>query len=73
MSWMATRTNSAETLTVTHRVNEDVAGHLEEAARLLRDQGADPYRVNAYRRAAMTLRASTQAVGALYREQDLEA
>ena len=57
---------------MTHRVNEDVAGHLEEAARLLRDQGAGPYRVNAYRRAAMTLRASTQAVDALYREKGLE-
>ena len=29
-------------------INQDVAGRLAEAARLLRDQGADRYRVGAY-------------------------
>lgn len=29
-------------------INQDVAGRLEEAARLLRDQGADRYRIAAY-------------------------
>jgi Helix-hairpin-helix domain len=42
-----------------NRVNQDVAGRLEEAARLLQDQGADRYRVGAYLRAARTIR-STQ-------------
>jgi hypothetical protein len=37
-------------------VNRDIANRLEEAAWLLRDQGADPYRVNAYLRAAATVR-----------------
>jgi hypothetical protein len=55
-----------------HRVNEEVAGRLEETARLLRDQGADPYRVNAYRRAAAAVRANTQSVDVLYREKGLD-
>jgi len=32
-----------------HTINLHVAGRLEEAARLLREQGADPYRVRAGR------------------------
>lgn len=55
-----------------HAVNEQIAGRLEEAARLLRDQGADPYRVNAYRRAATTLRTSPMAVDALFRDKGLD-
>jgi hypothetical protein len=53
-------------------VNQQIAGRLEEAARLLRDQGADPYRVNAYRRAAVTLRTAPVAVDALFREKGLD-
>jgi hypothetical protein len=37
-------------------MNRQIADRLEEAARLLRDQGADPYRVNAYVRAATAVR-----------------
>lgn len=37
-------------------MNRHIAGRLEEAAWLLRDQGADPFRVNAYLRAAATVR-----------------
>lgn len=37
-------------------VNRQIATGLEEAAHLLRDQGADPYRVNAYLRAAASVR-----------------
>jgi len=37
-------------------VNRQIATRLEEAAHLLRDQGADPYRVNAYLRAAASVR-----------------
>jgi DNA polymerase (family X) len=55
-----------------HTVNEQIAGRLEEAARLLRDQGADPYRVNAYRRAAMTLRTSSQAVDHLFHDKGID-
>jgi hypothetical protein len=38
------------------RINEDVAGRLEELARLLEAQGADRFRVRAYRQAAQTVR-----------------
>lgn len=54
-----------------HAINEHVAGRLEEAARLLREQGADPYRVRAYRRAAMTLRGSAQPVDDIFRHRGL--
>ncbi len=37
-------------------LNLQIATRLEEAAHLLRDQGADPYRVNAYLRAAASVR-----------------
>lgn len=53
-------------------INQHVAGRLEEAARLLRDQGADRYRVNAYRRAAMTVRGHSQPVDELFRQKGLE-
>ena len=53
-------------------VNEQVAGRLEEAAGLLRDQGADRYRVNAYRRAAMTVRSHARPVDGIFQQQGLE-
>jgi hypothetical protein len=40
----------------TFSVNDRVAGRLEEVAHLLEAQGANPFRVNAYRNAAGTLR-----------------
>jgi len=55
-----------------YRVNEEVAGRLEEAARLLRDQGADRYRVNAYRRAATTVRGHARPVDEILRQQGLD-
>ena len=55
-----------------YRVNQEVAGRLEEAARLLRDQGADHYRVNAYRRAAMTVRGSAEPVDEIFRHKGLD-
>jgi hypothetical protein len=54
-----------------HHINEQVAGRLEEVARLLGEQGADPYRVRAYRRAAMTVRASAKPVDELFRQRGL--
>jgi len=53
-------------------INLQVAGRLEEAARLLREQGADPYRVRAYRRAAMTVRGSTRPVDQIYHQEGIE-
>ncbi|OFW05226.1 MAG: hypothetical protein A3I61_10750 [Acidobacteria bacterium RIFCSPLOWO2_02_FULL_68_18] len=55
-----------------HTINLQVAGRLEEAARLLRDQDADPYRVRAYRRAAMTVRGCPRPVDDIFRRQGLD-
>jgi hypothetical protein len=57
---------------VAHSINLQVAGRLEEAARLLRGQGAGPYRVHAYRRAAMTVRGSARPVDEIYRHQGID-
>jgi putative hydrolase len=53
-------------------INQDVAGRLEEAARLLRDQGADRYRVGAYLRAASSIRSMQTPVDALLRDRGLD-
>ena len=55
-----------------HTINLHVAGRLEEAARLLRDQGADPYRVRAYRRAAIVVRGFSRPVDEIFRLQGLD-
>ena len=55
-----------------HTINLHVAGRLEEAARLLRDQGADPYRVRAYRRAAIVVRGFNRPVDEIFRLQGLD-
>jgi hypothetical protein len=53
-------------------VNQDVAGRLEEAARLLQDQGADRYRVGAYLRAASSIRSMQTPVDEVIRVQGLD-
>jgi hypothetical protein len=55
-----------------HRVNQDVAGRLDEAARLLHDQGADPFRVGAYVRAAATVRTMDEPVDEVFRTCGLD-
>jgi ribosomal protein S13 len=40
---------------MTDRLNQQIASRLREAAELMQSQGANPFRVNAYRRAADTL------------------
>jgi putative hydrolase len=55
-----------------HTINLQVAGRLDETARLLRDQGADPYRVRAYRRAAVSVRGSARPVDEIYRQQGID-
>jgi putative hydrolase len=55
-----------------HRVNEHIAGRLEEVAHLLRDQGADPFRVAAYLRAASTIRWMREPLSDLFRRRGLE-
>jgi DNA polymerase (family X) len=53
-------------------LNRQIAGRLEEAARLWRDQGADPFRVNAYLRAAETVRRWPQSVRRIFLDRGLE-
>ncbi len=54
------------------RVNEDVAGRLDEVARLLADQGAGIFRVRAYHRAAETLRQLPRPVSEILAHDGLE-
>lgn len=53
--------------------NERIAEHLREAADLLEIQGANPFRVNAYRRAADTLHGLDRDIGELAERGDLKA
>lgn len=53
-------------------MNRDIADRLEEAAWLLRDQGADPFRVNAYLRAAKTARHWPEPLDQLFRDRGLD-
>ena len=58
-------------MTILESMNRDVAARLEEVGRLLRDQGADRYRVGAYMRAAETVRRWPVPVARIYRERGL--
>ena len=62
----ARRRVSAETM------NADVASRLEEVAHLLDEQEASPYRVQAYRRAAQTVRSLPESVADLFHREGLE-
>jgi len=53
-------------------LNLDVAARLEEVARLLQQQGANAFRVEAYRHGAEAVRMLRQPVSVLLREQGLE-
>jgi len=52
-------------------LNEDIAGLLDEAARIFAEQGANRFRVQAYHRAADTLRGLARPVSELFAEQGL--
>ncbi|HEX6200096.1 MAG TPA: helix-hairpin-helix domain-containing protein [Thermoanaerobaculia bacterium] len=53
-------------------INRTVAGELDELARLLEEQGANPFRVRAYRRAAETLRHLPRSVADILTEEGVE-
>lgn len=53
-------------------LNAQIAARLEEVARLLAEQGANPYRVEAYRRAAETLRGVRVPASEILRSQGIE-
>jgi hypothetical protein len=52
-------------------VNEDIAGRLDEVARLLAEQGANRFRVNAYRRAAEVVRGLEVPAPQIFAERGL--
>jgi DNA polymerase (family 10) len=54
------------------RLNEDIAGRLEEVAQLLATQGASRFRVRAYQRAAETVRRLTRPVSDILAQEGLE-
>jgi putative hydrolase len=54
------------------RINEQIAGRIDEVSRVLREQHADPFRVRAYARAAEALRHLERPVDAVWREQGLD-
>ncbi len=58
---------------MTEPLNERIAEHLIEAADLLQAQGANPFRINAYRRAAETLHRLDRDVGELAERGDMKA
>lgn len=53
--------------------NEEIAGVLERIADLLEIQGANPFRVRAYRKGAGTVREAGRSLAQLYREEGEEA
>lgn len=58
--------------TVINFSNEDIATRLEEVATLLEHQHANPYRVEAYRRAAQTLRRLPKPASDILRKEGLD-
>ena len=54
------------------RINQDIALRLEEVAHLLRRQDANPFRVDAYRRAAQTVRTLDEPVSDVFHREGLE-
>jgi len=57
---------------MTNRLNDDVAGRLDEVARLLATQGANRFRVQAYERAADTLRRLPRPVSDILADRGVE-
>jgi putative hydrolase len=53
-------------------LNREIAGRLREVARLLEDQGANPFRVRAYRRAAETLERLRQSVADIVEREGVD-
>jgi hypothetical protein len=53
-------------------MNEDIASRLEEVAYLLHEQDANAFRVQAYRRAAQTVRSLPEPVSDLFHREGLE-
>lgn len=54
-----------------HKINADVAARLEEVANILEAQEANPYRVNAYRRAAAVVRHQERPLTEIVEQQGI--
>ncbi len=54
------------------RLNAEIAQRLEEVARLLEDQGANPFRVRAYQHAAQMIRHLPRSVREAYEQEGVE-
>jgi DNA polymerase (family X) len=52
-------------------INEDIAGRLDEVARILAEQGANRFRVQAYHQAAAVLRGLAKPVSEMFAEEGL--
>ncbi|MEQ2008878.1 MAG: helix-hairpin-helix domain-containing protein [Limisphaerales bacterium] len=52
-------------------MNEDIAGRLDEVAHILVEQGANPYRVQAYHHAAVVLRGLARPVAEIFASEGL--
>lgn len=52
--------------------NEQIAQRLDELARILNEQGADPYRVAAWRRAAIRVRGLSEPVSQIFEREGIE-
>ena len=57
---------------MSERLNDDVAGRLEEVARLLAAQGANQFRIGAYERAANAVRRLPRAVSEVLEQEGVE-
>lgn len=53
-------------------LNDNIAGRLDEVAAVLAEQGANRFRVHAYRRAAETLRSLAQPVSEVFEKEGLD-
>jgi predicted flap endonuclease-1-like 5' DNA nuclease len=54
------------------KVNAEIAARLEEVADILESQEANPYRVQAYRRAAVTVRNSDRSISEIVAKEGIE-
>jgi hypothetical protein len=70
---MQSRENQeVESGAVIQRMNAEIAARLEEVADVLEAQEANPYRVQAYRHAAMTVRKCDRSMDEIVREEGIE-
>ncbi len=70
---MSTHTQKRSNVPTFQRSNAEIANQLDEIARLLEIQGANPFRVRAYRDAAVQVRAADRPLAGIVRDRGPEA